>query len=215
MLYQHEEEMRSLLRPWMVILPMLIGGCGGKVPPAYGDGFPVVKPIDLVHSGATVEARFELPLQETGDPGPSTFLIGFRSGGPRKRPDLKPGDADFPEEAKLPLRVQLWKQNGGKETPVVLHELNRDLPAVWQGTRYQKAKSDVFPYRSAVGADSNSLVKAGKYDMSMAYMEYEVASAESKDLTPGKYRLKVTNLQDNPQIAHLSFELLVANYNVK
>lgn len=199
----------------MVLLPLLMGGCGAKAPPVYGDGFPVVKPMDLVHAGATVEARFELPPPGAKETEPNTFLIGFRSGGPRSRPDLKPGDEDYLDTAELPLKVQLWKLEGSRQTPVVLHELNRNLPAVWQGTRYQVANSDVFPYRSAVGADSNSLVEAGKYDMSMAYMQYEVASAEAKDLSPGRYVLKITNLQDNPRIEHLSFELLVANYNVK
>jgi hypothetical protein len=51
--------------------------------------------------------------------------------------------------------------------------------------------------------------------MSLAYREYEVARADSGNLTAGKYRLKVTNLQGNPEVAHLNIELLVANYNVK
>ncbi|MNC80036.1 hypothetical protein D3C75_1326920 [compost metagenome] len=73
----------------------------------------------------------------------------------------------------------------------------------------------MFEYRHAVGADSNSLVNLGKYDMSVAYREYEVARADSGNLTAGKYRLEVTNLQDNPEVAHLNIELLVANYDVK
>ncbi|WP_349970105.1 hypothetical protein [Pseudomonas caspiana] len=207
--------MRHPVRLLLIVLPMLMGGCGGPVHQDYGDGFPLVKPIDLVHAGATIEVRFELPPLEADATRPRTFLIGLRSGGPRKRPDLKPGDEDFLENAYFPLKVQLWKQNGDEETPVVLHELNRDLPAVWQGTRYREATGDIFPYRSAVGADSNSLLKVGKYDTSMAYLEYEVASAESENLTPGKYRLKVTNLQNNLEISHIRAELLVAHYNVK
>lgn len=148
-------------------------------------------------------------------PRPRTFLIGFRTGGPAKRPDMKQGDVDFLEDARIPLKVQLWKLDGGTEMPIALHALNRDLPAVWQGSRYQPAKGDVFEYRNAVGADSNSLVNVGKYDMSLAYREYEVARADSGNLTAGKYRLKVTNLQDNAEVAHLNIELLVANYNVK
>ncbi|MCU1119746.1 hypothetical protein ACSLC0_11200 [Stenotrophomonas muris] len=199
----------------MVLLPLLAGGCGAQAPQTYGDGFPVAKPMDLVHAGATVEARFELPPPWEKDPRPRTFLIGFRTGGPAKRPDMKPGDVAFLEDARIPLKVQLWKLEGDTDTPMALQVLNRDLPAVWQGNRYQPAKGDVYEYRSAVGADSDSLVNAGKYDMSLAYREYEVARADSGDLTAGKYRLKVTNLQGNPDVAHLNFELLVANYNVK
>lgn len=199
----------------MALLPLLVGGCGAQAPQMYGDGFPVAKPMDLVHAGATVEARFELPPPWEKDPKPRTFLIGFRTGGPAKRPDMKPGDVESLEDARIPLKVQLWKLDGNTETPVPLQALNRELRAVWQGSRYQPAKSDMFEYRSAVGADSNSLVNAGKFDMSLAYREYEVASAASGDLSRGKYRLNVTNLQDNPQVAHLNIELLVANYNVK
>ncbi|MEX0180884.1 MULTISPECIES: hypothetical protein [unclassified Stenotrophomonas] len=199
----------------MVLLPLLMRGCGTQAPQMYGDGFPVAKPMDLVHASATVEARFELPPPWEKDPKPRTFLIGFRTGGPPKRPDMKPGDVDFLEDARIPLKVQLWKQDGGTETPIALQELNRDLPAVGQGSRYQQASGDVFEYRNAVGADSNSLVNAGKYDMSVAYREYEVARAESGNLTAGKYRLEVTNLQDNPEVAHLNIELLAANYDVK
>lgn len=199
----------------MALLPLLVGGCGAKAPQTYGDGFPVAKPMDLVHAGATVEARFELPPPWEKDPKPRTFLIGFRTGGPPKRPDMKPGDVEFLEDARILLKVQLMKLDGGTETPIVLHALNRDLHAVGSGSRYQPAKGDVFEYRNAVGADSNSLVNAGKYDMSLAYREYEVARADSGDLTAGKYRLQVTNLQGNPEIAHLDIELLVANYNVK
>jgi len=181
----------------------------------YGDGFPVAKPMDLVHAGAAVEARFELPPPWEKDPRPRTFLIGLLTGGPAKRPDMKPGDVDFLEGARVPLKVQLWKLDAGTETPIALHALDRDLPAVWQGSRYQRVMGDVFEHRNAIGADSSSLVNVGKYDMSLAYREYEVARAESGDLTAGKYRLKVTNLQDNPEVAHLNIELLVANYNVK
>lgn len=198
----------------MVLLPLLMGGCGTQAPQMYGDGFPVAKPMDLVHAGATAEARFELPPW-VKDPKPRTFLIGFRTGGPPKRPDMKPGDVDFLEDARIPLKVQLWKLEGSTETSIALHALNRDLPAVWQGSRYQPARGDVFEYRNAVGADSNSLVNLGKYDMSVAYREYEVARADSGNLTAGKYRLEVTNLQDNPEVAHLNIELLVANYDVK
>lgn len=199
----------------MLLMPLLMGGCGTQAPQMYGDGFPVAKPMDLVHAGAAVEARFELPPPWEKDPRPRTFLIGFRTGGPAKRPDMKPGDVDFLEDARIPLKVQLWKLDGGTETRIALHALDRDLPAVWQGSRYQRVKGDVFEHRNAIGADSSSLVNVGKYDMSLAYREYEVARAESGDLTAGKYRLKVTNLQDNPEVAHLNIELLVANYNVK
>jgi hypothetical protein len=199
----------------MVLLPLLLGGCGTQAPQMYDDGFPVAKPMDLVHAGATVEARFELPPLWEKDPKPRTFLIGFRTGGPPKRPDMKPGDVDFLEDARIPLKVQLWKLEGSTETSIALHALNRDLPAVWQGSRYQPARGDVFEYRNAVGADSNSLVNVGKYDMSLAYREYEVARADSGNLTAGKYRLEVSNLQDNPEFAHLNIELLVANYDVK
>lgn len=196
-------------------MPLLLGGCGTHAPQMYGDGFPVAKPMDLVHAGAAVEARFELPPPWDKDPEPRTFLIGFRTGGPAKRPDMKPGDVDFLEGARIPLKVQLWKLDSGTETPIALHALDRELPAVWQGSRYQRVKGDVFEHRNAIGADSNSLVNVGKYDMSLAYREYEVARADSGDLTAGKYRLKVTNLQGNPEVAHLNIELLVANYNVK
>lgn len=199
----------------MVLLPLLMGGCGTQAPQMYGDGFPVAKPMDLVHARATVEARFELPPPREKGPKPRTFLIGFRTGGPPKRPDMKPGDVDFLEDARIPLKVQLWKLDGSTETSIALHALNRDLPDVWQGSRYQPASGDVFEYRNAVGADSNSLVNVGKYDMSVAYREYEVARADSGNLTAGKYRLEVTNLQDNPEVAHLNIELLVANYDVK
>lgn len=199
----------------MVMTPLLMGGCGTQAPQMYGDGFPFAKPMDLVHAGAAVEARFELRPPWDKDPRPRTFLIGFRTGGPPKRPDMKPGDVDFLEGARIPLKVQLWKLEGGTETPIVLHALDRDLPAVSQGSGYQPVKGDVFEYRNAIGADSNSLVNAGKYDMSLAYREYEVARSDSGDLTAGKYRLKVTNLQGNPGVAHLNVELLVAKYNVK
>lgn len=93
----------------MVLLPVLMGGCSTQAPQVYGDGFPVAKPMDLVHAGATVEARFELPPPWEKDLEPRTFLIGFRTGGPAKRPDMKPGDVDFLEGARIPLKVQLWK----------------------------------------------------------------------------------------------------------
>jgi hypothetical protein len=207
--------MRHLWRPWILLMPLLMGGCGTQAPQMHGDGFPVAKPMDLVHAGAAVEARFELPPPWEKDPKPRTFLIGFRTGGPAKRPDLKPGDVGFLEDARIPLKVQLWKLDDGTETPIALHALDRDLPAVWQGSRYQRDKGDVFEHRNAIGADSNSLANVGKYDMSLAYREYEVARADSGDLTAGKYRLKVTNLQSNPEVGHLNIELLVANYNVK
>lgn len=199
----------------MVLLPLLMGGCGGKWAPAYGDGFPVAKPMDLVHADATVEARFELPPPWERDPQPRTFLIGFRTGGPPARPDMKPGDVEFLERAELPLKVQLWRVEAGKEIPVVLHQPNPSRHTVPGSPVFIEARSDVFPYRRPTGADSNSLAKSGKYDMSLAYREYEVASANAADLSPGKYLLRVTNLQENPQISHLNFELLVANYNVK
>lgn len=207
--------MRNLFKQWMLSfpLPLLLAACGGKQPPAYGDGFPLAKPMDLVHAGAVVEARFELPPRGEEDSGPRTFLIGFRTGGPPGRPDMKPGDVDFLEKAELPLRVQLWKVDGSDETPVALHRLN---PATVPGNPvFVQASSDVFPLRSSTGADSNSVVKVGKYDMSMAYRQFEVASATAESLSPGRYRLQVTNLQENPRIAHLNVELLVANYNVK
>ncbi|WP_343649742.1 hypothetical protein [Stenotrophomonas sp.] len=205
--------MRNLFKQWMLPLPLLLAACGGKQPPVYGDGFPVAKPMDLVHAGAVVEARFELPPPWEDDPRPRTFLIGFRTGGPPGRPDMKPGDADFLDKAELPLRVQLWKVDGSDETPVVLHRLN---PSTVPGSPvFIQASSDVFPMRSPTGADSNSLVKVGKYDMSMAYRQFEVASATAESLSPGRYRLQVTNLQQNSRIAHLKVELLVANYNVK
>jgi len=117
------------------------------------------------------------------------------------------------DKAELPLRVQLWKVDGSHQTPVVLHRLN---PSTAPGSPvFIQAHSDVFPLRSPTGADSNSLVKVGKYDMSTAYRQFEVASATAQSLSPGRYRLQVTNLQENPRIAHLKVELLVANYNVK
>jgi len=52
----------------MVLLPLIMGGCGTQAPQMHGDGFPLAKPMDLVHAGATVEARFELPPPWEKDP---------------------------------------------------------------------------------------------------------------------------------------------------
>lgn len=50
--------MRNLLKQ-SVLLLLLLAGCGGGHLPAYGDDFPVTRPMDLVRAGAVVEARFD------------------------------------------------------------------------------------------------------------------------------------------------------------
>ena len=202
-----------MMQRWigMAIL-LLLAACSPRLPLSdYGDRFPVAKPFELAKAGAKVEADFELSARSDGT-WPGAVFIGFRSGGPKGRPDKKVGDSDYLRHSDIPLRVQLWRVEGQQRVPVTLIE--QRLMRGSDGTYpYEANTSHVFTRHGGVRVDVETLIAKGRYDMNMSYATYAVAAMSQ--MLPGRYHLEVESLQGHPQISHLDFEMLVAYSHYK
>ena len=201
------------MRRWTGIgMAMLLAACSPKLPLSdYGDRFPVAKPFELAKAGGRVEADFEL-LPDPRGRSPRPVFVGFRSGGPKGRPDKKEGDTDYIRHSDIPLRVQLWRIEGQQRIPVTL--LEQRLVRASDGTYpYEANTSHVFTEHGGVGVDAETLLSQRRYDMNMAYDPQEIAMISPA--LPGRYHLEVESLRGHPQISHLHIELLVAYFHYK
>lgn len=200
------------MRRWLGMMALLLAACSPQLPLSdHGDGFPVAKPFELAKAGGRVEADFEL-LPKSDGTWPSAMFIGFRSGGPKGRPDKKEGDTDYLQRSDLPLRVQLWRVEGRQRIPVTLTEQRGEKGS--DGIRpYVINTSHVFTRHAGAGADAETLLAKGRYDMNMAYDTYAIAAMSR--MLPGRYHLEVESLEGHRQIGHLNFELLVVYFHYK
>lgn len=200
---------------WMLVCLVLLAGCAQNVAPepATADrSFPVVQLFDLTRAGTKVEADFSLP--NTTDNGYlRPVFIGFRSPGPKGRPDTKSGDLDYFRKQAVPFRIRLWKLEAGKRIPVVLSELQRDMSVRPARTWYEAHPADVFADHNGAGEDVQDLQAIGQYDLNLVYLIWDIARISPP--TPGRYHIEIESLQDHPQVAHLNFELLVSHYNAR
>lgn len=191
---------------------LLLAACSPKLPLSdYGDRFPVAKPFELTRAGGRVEADFELSARSDGT-WPDMVLIGFRTGGPKGRPDIKGGDHDYLDFEKIPLRVQLWRIEGAQRIPVTLLEqrLGRASDDTYP---FDQNTSHVFTRHGGMSIDAETLEAQGRFNMDFAYLNNEIAIISPA--LPGRYHLEVESLQDHPQIRHLDFELLVGYFHYK
>ncbi|KRG70038.1 hypothetical protein [Pseudoxanthomonas dokdonensis] len=197
---------------WLLACLMLLAGCAQNITPtpATADrSFPVVKPFDLTRAGAKVEADFSLP--NTTDNGYlRPVFVGFRSPGPKGRPDAGPGVLEYLDTQPMPFRIRLWKLEAGKRIPVVLSELQEDSsvrpPRVW----YEAHPVNTFVHHGGAGQDVKELYAIGQFDFNLNYLIWDIARITPP--TPGRYHIEIESLQDHPQVAHLNFELLVSHY---
>lgn len=201
------------MQRWIAMtMLLLLAACSPRLPLSdYGDRFPVAKPFELAKAGAKVEADFELSARSDGT-WPSMVFIGFRTSGPKGRPDMKAGDLDYFNREDMPLKVQLWRIEGQQRIPVTL--LEQHLVRASDGTYpFEANTSHVFIKHSGAGVDAETLEATGRYDMNMSYDTNAIAVITPA--LPGRYHLEVESLQGHPQISHLNFEVLVAYFHYK
>ena len=191
---------------------LLLAACSPELPLSdYGDRFPVAKPFELTRAGGRVEADFELSARSDGT-WPDMVLIGFRTGGPKGRPDMKPDDWDHIYHEALPLKVQLWRVEGVQRIPVTLLE-QRGIKGSNGIRPFEENTSHVFIEHGGVGVNATTLEAQCRFNMDFAYLNSEIAIISPA--LPGRYHLEVESLQDHPQIRHLDFELLVGYFHYK
>ncbi|RMH87612.1 hypothetical protein EBB59_12815 [Lysobacter pythonis] len=182
----------------------------------YGDGFPVIKPFDLPKAGSKVTADFELPNAMDGDHLRPVW-VGFRFSIPITK-DYAPGEqaaslkrTDYLYESPIPIRIRLWRIEGGERTPVVLHEMQQTIrpSKAW----YEPHPDEVFTKHNGAGMDTKEMIAIGKFDYhNRAYDSWEVASIFPP--TPGRYHIEMESLEDHPILANLPFEMVVTHYHL-
>ncbi|KRG70039.1 hypothetical protein ABB29_07320 [Pseudoxanthomonas dokdonensis] len=194
---------------------MLLAGCAQNITPtpATADrSFPVVKPFDLPRAGAKVEADFSLP--NTTDNGYlRPVFVGFRSPGPKGRPDAGPKGLEYLDTQDIPVRIHLWKLEAGKRIPVVLSELQEDSSVRPSRVWYEAHPADVFIRHGGAGDDAEELIAIGQFDFNLNYQIWDIARIAPP--TPGRYHIEIQSLQDHPQVSQMNFELLVSHYNAR
>ncbi|RMH92900.1 hypothetical protein EBB59_08060, partial [Lysobacter pythonis] len=181
----------------------------------YGDGFPVIKPFDLPKAGSKVTADFELPNAMDGDHLRPVW-VGFRFSVIKKK--SSPEEAatwmkmvDHLGQSPIPIRIRLWRIEGGERIPIVLHEMQQTIrpSKAW----YEPHPDEVFTKHNGAGMDTKEMIAIGKFDYrNRAYRPLEVASIFPP--TPGRYHIEMESLEDHPILANLPFEMVVTHYHL-
>lgn len=182
--------------------------------------FPVVEPFALDQAGSRLAVAFELPDAREDDI-PRPVFIGFRAIDSAGNADSNLRDAqvvmDYLHEAPIPVRLRLWQigNDGEQPEPVVLHEGHWDMQA--KRASWLPHPEEVFSLHPAASTDNGPLIDSDLFEFDKAYYIHEFARIVPP--TPGRYRLKVENLESHPTLSEqkellpgLRFELLVSHY---
>ncbi|RMH87614.1 hypothetical protein EBB59_12825, partial [Lysobacter pythonis] len=177
---------------------------------------PVIKPFDLPKAGSKVTADFELPNAMDGDHLRPVW-VGFRFSIPKTK-DYAPGEQaasrkrmDYLRSEPIPIRIRLWRVEGGERIPVVLHEMHQTIrpSKAW----YEPQSDDVFMVRRGAGMDTKEMIAIGKFDYhNRAYQPWELARIAPP--TPGRYHIEMESLEDHPILAQLPIEMVITHYHI-
>lgn len=190
---------------------------GALVASAGSPRFPVAVAFPLDRANATATVEFELPdTRENGVLRP--VFIGFQSFG--KGRNLTDAESEKASEEMerlgtdpVPLRVRLERvERRSAEPSPDLQEMQPRRNAEGRYV-YVPMRGDVATEHPATGEDSDALLKAGRYDVENYYLTHEIARIVPP--TPGRYRLSIESLEDQPALHGLSFRLIVSHDHVR
>lgn len=189
---------------------------GALVASAGSPRFPVAVAFPLDRANATATVEFELPdTRENG--GLRPVFIGFQSFGKGRNltdAELKKSRAQMQHMRTdpIPFRIRLDRIDSSGEQGVALHEMQPGRNA--QGYPfYLPVQGNVATKHHPTGEDSDELLQAGLYDVENYYLTHEIARIVPP--APGRYRLSVESLEDQPALRGLSFRLIVSHYHVR
>ena len=203
------------LRGAAVVWLVFLAGCGTSTSThAIKPAFPVVVPFAIDQAGSRVKVAFELPAAwDDGRLRP--VFIGFRA------VDKKGGDdAEFQaarqvmrylDREPIPVRLRVWRLEGGRRVPVVLHELQRIVEA--DRSFYVPQESEILTHHYATTDDAEEMESAGYWQEGKIYYIHQFARIVPP--TPGRYELEVESLASHPPLHGLRYELMVSHYHVK
>lgn len=204
-----------------VLCLLLAGACDWfRSPPPKADNFPVVVPFALDKAGNTVRVAFELP-PPTAKGNLRPVFIGFRTVWP-------PAKARTPEQARrievateyldkadVPLRLTLTKVDGAgvRPTNVILDDqytVAPDQPGSPWRHKTRTNPNGLFKRHRGAGADSDEMVRAGRYDINSVYIEYKIAGIPTP--SPGRYVIRADNIETHTELTDVSVELIISHY---
>lgn len=203
---------------------LIMTGCADKsrteisasVPRA--GNFPVIEPFALDQAGSTLTVTFELPdARDNGILRP--VFVGFRAvdaaggGDEELREAMKV--TDYLHRSPLPVRLRLWRIDGGESKSVVLSDGHWDMQN--KRASWEPHPDDVFTLHPAGSTDHRPLIDSGLFEFDRVYYIHEFARIIPP--TPGRYRLEVANLESHPALQEqkrhlpvLRYEILVSHY---
>jgi hypothetical protein len=189
-----------------------------KTAPKAGN-FPVVVPFALDRKGSTVTVEFELP--DARDPYLEASALRPVFIGVRRVEKKGQGEADlkkwmrhndYMERNPVPVRLVLQRWEQGKWQPAAMQEEHRIILQT-EPSRYWYepiAANGIVPRLTPADPDHTELIAIGQRKEDKAYATFEWARIVPP--TPGRYRLRVENLQEHTAIRGLTFELLVSHH---
>lgn len=179
--------------------------------------FPVATPFPLDREGATATVEFTLPNTRDGGALRPVFIGFQRLGKAGKMTDAEveaaSREADRLATASIPLRVQLEPVGAATAgSHPVLQEMQPQRGADGKYA-YLPLQGDVATVHMPTGEDSGEMLRAGLHDSGTFYLTHEIARIVPP--APGRYRLKVRNLEDQPALRGLPFRLIVSHYQAR
>lgn len=188
-------------------------GAATKARPQAKPPLPVVAPFDISRAGSSVSANFTVPNERTNGNSLRSVFIGVRAIQPRVDVDSEAfkqasGQGDYMEREPLPIRIKVWRLDGGQHQAMALRRRGDDR--LNAPTQYVDVVEDIVPRLCTVNADWEALYAVGlDVDEETAERDYEIVRI--KDLVPGTYRVDAESLASHPILSPIRFELLVSH----
>lgn len=180
--------------------------------PRTSGPIPVARPFAFETAGS--HAEFEVVLPDARlDGWPRDVFIGLRAIHDPHQPDpgkRGPRIQHYLQERDIPVRLKADRRVGKTWHPVTLVTMHiDDANKLYE---YRSHPDPIFRRHRPANWDSGELLRAGLWDVELAYFEHEIAGI--RDPVAGRYRISITNLQSHPELTGAPYEVVVAHSHI-